>query len=726
MIQRRQGRRDAQHSNHDHDDDIWSDTNESCTSEKEFYGDFVLQPRLTVLERRLAQEARTRRARERSKAVQKAIRSLHIFPEILERICSFASQTVLQHTICRVCKTWYLAAAPFIRKQGRWVLGSQKSEDILLTRMVTLNTLVIHCAYDHSETKDRVAPFNSLEPGLKRFRKTITDPIEEVMPTLAPLHHPFLNHPGNSHGRSAAYRIASITAQQARSLGKTCLLDFPRRLVLHSFSCDSSPKDFWPFLPHLGHIHTLEILGWCESLDLMLLLTHCSNLEVFTFTKAYSNCSMTFNTTNIKASTAGTDDKDELEALTIKKYPGPYNKLRHFSAKHAFITSESILHLFEAMPSLEHFTLICNFLTYLPRPVNATTWNIDRLYSHAAEHCPRLEHIQIIQETRESCQKEETEALQKNFPQITHLAFMDTVRKLPISERLSPLFYGRMTHIDIMKNPYGLGWSCGPVIDLLMRSGPNLVSFCAPHEFLNDSHVLPPVKKSYYFPGERDSNGVKKRKARLAKRIARQVAKNEIRELPHPTQWMCHNLHTLKIGLFASTDLYWYLVRQCPRLVDLTLTVYNLDIGQVAPEATTRYFKRKHEPPHIRIKFRHRNYDVGKATTYVQRDNSFSILGQLQYLEHLRLEGDCKGKIDIDCFRWMGERVQLTRRRHKRDAPVLNEDETECFKHWSRMVRFKMCFKNAYIDFATLEPQLLQLRPGIAFSYFNGKSYAWM
>lgn len=143
-------------------------------------GDFVLKPLDTS-----ARRPRSERA-EQPKAV---IGSFYIIPEILEWICSFASQAALRQSICIVCISWYYASVPFLRRKGTWYLGPQALEDTLLSRMVTLHTLQFNFIHLLVGSKFRQAPYNRIVPAFGRCLKAITDPIEDVHLALSLLHH---------------------------------------------------------------------------------------------------------------------------------------------------------------------------------------------------------------------------------------------------------------------------------------------------------------------------------------------------------------------------------------------------------------------------------------------------------------------------------------------------------------------------------------------------------
>ncbi|KAF9200686.1 hypothetical protein BGZ59_003144 [Podila verticillata] len=702
-------------------DEEYSSSLDVDIHDEELYGDFILTPRETIAERRIR---RMKRAQiRRNKALQAAARSLRIFPEILERICYFASQAALRQTICLVCKSWYFAAAPFMRRKGTWMMESLNAEDILLSRMVTLDTLQLSFSSSAISRQDRQPPHNTKESAFGRFLKTITDPIEDVLPTLQPVHHPLSSK--QSHSRSDLYRSATMSAQQARACGKSCLLDFPTSIEF--LSIDFEDGLFQSVLPHLRHIRILKLNRLSDgACDLAQILNQCPSMHTFTIDSSSYSYHLSFK---FDASNSSTQSYSSKSTSTVVR-PTQYPQLVHFSATAPHLTQQTVASLLKVLPSLTYFkTHVIKYYGDHSPPMD-----LPFLYKHAAEHCPQLALVHITQDTNVPTDPQEITLVQQFFPQITQMIIRCEFKSW-YPDLSTFMFFSQMTHLEFlhMREYYYPKFS----LDLVLRSAPRLISLRAPstslHMYEGGSLEYRHIWYEYDDHGREIRNyrqsSAAKRKVRLARRIAKQLEKNHIRELPHPSLWLCQGLRTADLKVDASRGLFQYIIRQCPQLVDLTLRVHRLAVGQTTK---TREHRSLLKWPGVHAKVKQNCYIVGvgarkRVVEYREKeeclDDELFVLAGLERLERLVVHAsDIPGELTMRLFAWMGETVAVVPSgpRRKRNTAMFYETH----RYWPKLEQFTLSCKQADDKgYAPLWRGLRELRPSVEFMFYYKSGY---
>ncbi|KAF9392984.1 hypothetical protein CPB97_006088 [Podila verticillata] len=221
---------------------------------------------------------------------------------------------------------------------------------------------------------------------------------------------------------------------------------------------------------------------------------------------------------------------------------------------------------------------------------------------------------------------------------------------------------------------------------------------------------------------EYDNHGVK-RKVRLARRIAKQLKRNQIRELPHPSLWLCQGLRTADLKVDASRELFRYIVRQCPQLVDLTLRVHRLAVGQTIKT-------REHRPllkrPGLHAKVKQNSYIVGvgarkRVVEYHDKeeylDDELFVLASLERLERLVIHAsNIPGELTMRPFAWMGERAAVVPSGPRRKRNTVMFPETH--RYWPKLEQFTLSYKQVEDKgYAPLWRGLRELRPGVEFIF---------
>lgn len=602
-------------------------------------------------------------------------------------------------------------------------MGSQKAEDTLLSRMATLDTLQLSFSSCAIDRQDRQPPYNTKVAAFGRFLKTITDPIEDVLPTLQPLHLPLSSNQGSN--RSDLYRSAISSAQQARVCGKSCLLDFPTSVEF--LNVDFNEGLFQSVLPHLRHIRTLKLNGLSGgAYNLAQILNQCPSLHTFTIdSSSYSyQLSLTFDSSN--SSIQSYSSESSSTAVRLKQYP----RLVHFSATAPHLTQQTIASLLKTLPSLTYFNIhVTKYYGDHSPPMD-----LPFLYKYAAEHCPQLALVYITQDTNIPIDPQEIALVQQFFPQITQMKIR-CESKSWYPDLSTFIFLSQMTHLEFSHLPeyYSHKFS----LDVVLRSAPRLVSLRAPCTNLQmyEGGTLE-YRYTWY---EYDDHGRKirnyrqssaaKRKVRLARRIAKQLERNQIRELPHPSLWICQGLQTADLKVYASRELLQYIVRQCPQLVDLTLRVHQLAVGQTRKTSEHRTLLKR---PGAYAKVKQNCYIIGvgarkRVVEYCYKeehlDDEFFVLAGLERLERLVIHAsNIPGELTMRSFAWMGERaVEVPSGPRRRGNTVMFH---ETHRYWPKLEQFVLYYRqNEDKGYEPLWRGLRELRPSVEFLFYYMLGY---
>ncbi|KAG0340047.1 hypothetical protein BG005_003315 [Podila minutissima] len=585
--------------------------------------------------------------------------------------------------------------------------------------MVTLDTLQFNFA-ESIGLPDRNPLYNKIEPALGRFLKTITDPIEDVLPTLKPLHHPLSSN--QYRNQSALYRTAFMSAQQARANGKSCLLDFPTRVEFWNIHLKSGL--FQSILPHLSHIRVLKLSDLTSGIySLAHILSQCPNLNTCMIDSSSYSYGLSFTFDESAPSIPS-------QSTSTVVHPQQYPRLFHFSATVSGVAQQTVASLLRALPSLTYFKMCVTSSRdfYLP------SMDLSFLYKHAAEHCPQLAHVHITQATGVAADHPQEIALvQQFFPRTTYLRIhMNYTRSSWLPDLSTFMFFSQMTHLE-MSHAFSYGYRFKFSLDLVLRSAPRLLSIHAPQEELHmyEGGSLEYSYTRYDYNGReiksyRQSRAVR-RQERLARRIAKQVDRDHLRELPHPSLWLCQGLRTADLKVRASPELLQYIVRQCPQLVNLTMRMNRLGMGQMGSERKYSYLHKRAalyaKNTRRGVVMKSGGYAIEYCQSAVQHGDEVRVLAGLERLERLVLHiGEIPGVLTMQCFEWMGERavVPPSGLRRRGNTTIFRE----AYKYLPRMEQFVLHHPQQLgVNNTSLWKQVRENRLSIEFLFYYASQY---
>ncbi|KAF9324115.1 hypothetical protein BG006_000862 [Podila minutissima] len=571
-----------------------SDPNNDDNLDPEVYGDFVLRPPRPT--------ARSIHASPLSKPSR--IRTPYLPPEIIGLICSFSSPRTIVHSIQRVCRDWHAVAMLYIGQKGLWRFRSQKEEDELLDKMRLgrTNTLII---LDEStptswrQQLDRTPPYDKWAPALEKFWRAITISSLE------------------QDNKESATTATTAMSLQTRPIAETSLIQNIGKLVLQGqFICES--PFLLPMLPHLGRIHTLELLPLkCPRMYLLPILEHCSRLENLTIRN---------------------QNKDKTQVLWALEDSVPQAqplgwicfRLNYFDATRIHATYGVLSDLISVCPEFRSFKVQDFHLEFpLPplypmRPPDQATIlaQIRPLYRQAASQCLFLEDFVVAPVTWSRLSNDEPgyymthvtndatrhsahmHLLHEFFPQLRQASFALT---MPSPWQPTPAlcdYLSQLTHLQISgSSNYGVFNS--QVLDVVLRCTKSLVSLIAPEanlksrKFFYDQEVDKEFKA--LLAAKRMTPNTKRARI-LHKRLNLEAARKysaPIRHSHHPRagaalplliHWACSALQVVDIGVESSSyqqtcaqnvqAVFRQLAHCCPLITDLTIRSYGLDIGQ--------------------------------------------------------------------------------------------------------------------------------------------------
>ncbi|KAG0085552.1 hypothetical protein BGZ93_000618 [Podila epicladia] len=563
----------------------------------EVYGDFsLLPPRPT---------ARSIHASPLSKPSR--IRTPYLPPEIIGLICSFSSPRTIVHSIQRTCRDWHAVALLYIGQKGLWRFRSQKEEDELLDKMRLgrTNTLIIlndTLPGSWREQLDRTPPYDQWVPALEKFWRSVTVSLLEQ---------------DNEESTTTAATAMSL---QTRPIAESSLIQNIGKLVLQGqFICESS--FLLPMLPHLGRIHTLELLPQkCPCIYLLPVLEHCSRLENLTI----RNQGQLSDKTKVLWTPEDSPQAQPLGWICFQ--------LSYFFATRIHTTYGVLSDLISVCPEFRSFKVQDFHLEFpLPplypmRPADQATIlaQIRPLYRQAASQCLFLEDFLVApvnwsrlssdghaystyygshvtnDETRHYAHMH---LLHEFFPQLRQATFILTMPSLWQPTPALCDYLIQLTHLHIIGYPnYGLLNS--QVMDIVLRCTKSLVSFIAPEasvkstkffydqevikEFnalLDAKHIEPNSKRARILHKRLTWEAARKYNAPIHHRHHPQAGAT----LPHSIHWACSALQVVDIGVELWNEklraqnaeaVFRQLAHCCPLITDLTIRTYGLDIGQ--------------------------------------------------------------------------------------------------------------------------------------------------
>ncbi|KAF9394326.1 hypothetical protein CPC16_011720 [Podila verticillata] len=553
-------------------------------------------------------------------------------PEIIRIVCSFASQQTLRCVLMLVCKEWYHLGKPFIRRTGRWIFGTQESEDTLLKRLRSRHIHELHLHYDTEfkpfATSGREEPFNNEETAWIRFFSAITTPV-------------YLSRNDSTlNGLEAMANLMESMVLEDTAVAKRSLLSSVQNVYVSS-------KSLWQpclmpaLLPHLGGIHTIELSQELStgSIPLFTILDHCHGLQKLTIKGAQTHTpnDMTMIYDGITHTTSTTAATSSGAANMGLSYP-----LKIFSVSGVALEIGALKRLIPSCPHMQEFKAsdVCFWIFRGDHTVKVfgseTHLHFAPLYRLAASHCPDLSEFCIMglqssylhraQPVAEATVAISAQVLQhinltvELFPHTRAMSLPTVMSGSWEPNRGVCLYLSRLTHLTLTHRLLSI-----LNMDKILRCARSLLSLIAPHSELSaidplqieDEHkrILDVVRKKrlqgpwdarykcYSVSVSREA----KLKERVRHRLERQGAAAR-GDLPHPTRWLCKHLQTLDIGvhLFKGTfvrypvagepkKFFTLLAKSCPGLVDLTLRMSVLHLGQRMHR--TRTVRVKYIPP---------------------------------------------------------------------------------------------------------------------------------
>lgn len=209
----------------------------------------------------------------------------------------------------------------------------------------------------------------------------------------------------------------------------------------------------------------------------------------------------------------------------------------------------------------------------------------------------------------------------------------------------------------------------------------------------------------------KEKSSVVRHKAQQQQRLAKQLLRHQMPEvLPHPSLWLCHGLLRTDLAAAMSMQFIEYIVARCPQLVNLTVRVDRLAVGQKGLSLDDKVLGKKKEQLIA---------PEGVVQLLVRHDDTLRILGGLEWLAIHAVT--VPSEVTIQCFEWMGERAVVASSSSSPSSSLSGllrrGDAThfrEAHKHWPKMEQFALHSQRQ--DCTTpLWQGLQELRLGIEF-----------
>lgn len=540
-------------------------------------------------------------------------------PEIIRIVCSFASQQTLQCVLMLVCKEWYYLGKPFIRRTGRWIFGTQESEDTLLNRLCSRHIGELRLYYDTGfkllSSRGREEPFDQEDSAWNRFFSAITTPVY------------FTGSDSTLNGLEAVANVMETMVLEDTTVAKRSLLSSVQHVYVSS-------KSLWQpclmpaLLPHLGRIHTLELSQELatRSIRLFAILDHCHGLQelIIKGAQTHSPNDMTVCCDGNTQTPSTTGTTSSGTANVWPSYP-----LKIFSASGVALEMGALKRLIQSCPHMQEFKAfnICFWIFQGNQTVKVhgseTHLHFAPLYRLAASYCPDLStfcilglhssyphQTELVTEATVATNAQVLQHINLTVELLSHVRVMSLPTVMSGSwkpDRDVCLFLSRLTHLTLIHGLLSI-----VNMDKLLRCARSLVSLIAPH---SEFSAIDPLqieddlkcildnvcKKRMHkrwdarykcFVYSLSVSWEAKLKERIRHRLERQGAAAR-GELPHPTRWLCKHLQTLDIGVHSfkgaynrypipgePKKFYAHLAKSCPSLLDLTLRMSVLHLGQ--------------------------------------------------------------------------------------------------------------------------------------------------
>ncbi|KAF9431142.1 hypothetical protein BGZ94_008292 [Podila epigama] len=615
---------------HDFDlDDLSEDDDDQDVA---LYGDFTLVPHKSINKASITRV----KPRSHSKSPRRVLWSLP--PEVLQLICSFSSQATLRQVIRLVSRLWNATAQPFITRAGTWRFDGPEEEAALLDWMRSVHvgslTVIYNQSLNSKSRYRRTPPYDRLQEAWMHFFDAISDPI--------PIDGSDIKQQRQQQEQQQQQRAieACGSAEKRNDCEKRPLRAKRTSLVHHLDTlvllCN---KDFClrvlkPMLPNLLWLKDLEIHPEGNAnIELLPILEHCASLESLVIhgglwhkLDVIWTLSPASDVTQVHEWTAYRLTHLDVQACRVGDIV-----LRNLICCCPQLKSFRVLHFHMIFPQVPLYAY--------PRPTATIQDKLKPLYNLASTACPRLEEFTLIPSLWTPLNSSEDHYNMNNDStrHVAHLnlhqlyfSHLDTITvpfTMPNPWRPSPElceYFGRVKvlHIasdpsvstaDATFNPYALDLvlrCASSLIELRARSA-NVLSVDALVELRTiealkeateakhaRSGYEPPQPNARYYwqtaPAPPPVND------KIARQIQRRVQKVIVREranelLSQSTRWVCRHLRVVCISIPAMTmgverlkhkgaahakSLFQQLSHCCPLIVDLTLWVSSLYIGQ--------------------------------------------------------------------------------------------------------------------------------------------------
>ncbi|KAG0057849.1 hypothetical protein BGZ83_000036 [Gryganskiella cystojenkinii] len=616
------------------------------------------------------QQSKRQIQKARAKRRWTSARHINLPLEVIERICSFCSQSSLRIGISLVSKLWHKASLRYLRLLGIWDPSSDSS--ILLGRIQSkvVSTLRIDFLREDKETEHRAA--------WAPFAKALTSPrrdIENDETLKAPIHHL----------KGIHYRSVKL------------LQDDP----------------IFNLLPYFGSLQRLH-LEYMDNMvvSLFSLLDNCASLqELSLFAKSQTNCIHVANTPSTR---------------------GPYSCLQHLVMMRPNVEQTVLERTIDSCPNLQVLKIMhanpASYNPYLLGPFQKHDLDIDSLYARAGQKCPRLVWIHIMRAHRTDGPTR-LNLVPESLPWIRRMSLAwpqyQFLQRAWTPDQQARAMFSRLTHIELcsfMREPVD-----PRSLDKILRCTPNLVHLFAGQVIFcvrevregwdpsDDWHRWPPTPPKLTKKERKKENKVKSQQLKL-------IAKGVLDDYVMAQDWQCLHLRTLIIGVAArdyhckaaDEELFLYLARYCPNIVDLTLRSKSIQFGPQLP-------LREESSPYISD--RPKYHAAPKKSPY-RAPSSLPLLAGLKKLQSLTLMVDyligpitAEGfeflrRTDLPIASWIEEQY------HKQ--PRLSADGTKRPTTpvlWPQLESFTILSSRSPMK-AIYEDLMLELeiiRPGVAF-----------
>ncbi|KFH73026.1 hypothetical protein MVEG_00251 [Podila verticillata NRRL 6337] len=516
--------------------------------------------------------------------------------EVLHIIFSSLDNTTLCQGISLASRWFHAIAKCYIERKGLWTLGSQKDEDNLLRKMRLGQVNVLQIKYSSSNPRrymDRIPPFDTWDYGWRRFRDSITEPIQgsncnavaQEACSLMPIESILTTHDGKDRATPP------------------CLLHHMKKLTITGGDL-WTPGGLPAILPYMQSMRTLELHSQCSPFPLLPILEACPNLDSLAIGGYVLLCSKApFTSTTISSPSSSYSTNQPRRTFQLSR----------LVTKHTTFTYSIMAELLSTCPRLMTFQALQvhirpdgSDLPPMQHRNGSPSLSIEPLIRRAVFLCPNLVDLSIVPEN--PCSDDnfalELRLTAELFPQITHIekrSFLNPDRTWRPDPAVAQ-FLAQLTRFSVLEEGHSY-----KTVNRLLKHTPGLTHLiatvpgynCPEAEYLQDRQdriddamvhfrlhrnrcALKKERQSRWEMVPISENRTKKLMHTCEKRILRlERWEHRYMDPRSGVSWRCLHLRVVDLKLADQYQLgiFRYLTYACPNVQTLTLRM-ELKVGQ--------------------------------------------------------------------------------------------------------------------------------------------------